>query len=204
MRLPALAAALAALLSACAPQPMVGALGGPAVEFRCPKPGTRAAFSSGRPVVYTGADPADALICLGTNPDGTPFRRVANHFTVTPGTEASIRAGLAPLFPLAPGKTVDFGYIQGYSNDPTKTGQYQEKWTVIGPDTAKVGETDTPTILVTRQVTNHAQYGMIAYRWKLWLDPATGIWVKGEPEFLQGQGSNQVPFQARRIILPAT
>lgn len=175
----------------------------PSQAFHCPNPGTKATFRPrARPVTYNGADPADPMICLVANPNGPPSRRVANYLVPSPAQERAIRDGIAPLFPLLPGKTARFGYIQPYANDRTQTGQFTEEWTVIGPETLQIGGKPVQTIVVTRDVENNQSWGSNGYTWRLWFAPDTGVWVKGEPKLLRGSVTGLRPFMAVTLVAP--
>lgn len=189
-------------LAGCAPTaPQPGDLAG-AVQFQCPKPGTRATYgTSRRPVVFDGADPADPMVCLATNPNGTTARRVGNLQEVPAGQFAAVRDGLAQVFPLAPGRTARFSYFQGYMNDPTKTGQFRETWTTVGPETLQVGGKPVETVVVTRELEDSQPYGSVGIRWKLWYARDSGVWVKGEPTVLRGDATVR-PFAATSIAVP--
>ncbi len=205
---PALAGC-AVLLAGCMTGPIpIGAIpisaadNAPTIGFQCPKPGTAVTYgASSLPVTSAGADPADPLVCLGSGARGAPLRRVANLIEPPPGQERAIRDGLAPLFPIVPGKTAQFGYFQGYRNERTATGQFMEAWTTVGPDTLQIGGKPVPTIVFTRGIENNQRYGTLGIRWRLWFAPESGVWVRGEPTLLRGD-ANPRPFVATSLLVP--
>lgn len=173
-----------------------------AVQFQCPKAGTRVTYgTSRRPVVFNGADPGDPMVCLSSNPNGTSSRRVVNLLEPPAPQAREVHDGLVQVFPLAPGRTARFSYFQGYRNDPTQTGQFRETWTTVGPETLQVGGKPVQTVLVTREVENNQAAGSVGIRWKLWFAPESGLWVKGEPTVLRGDATVR-PFTVSSIVVP--
>lgn len=195
--------ALAAGIAGCAPPPATPPIGPQAaVLFRCPKAGVAVGYNNSEtPVVFSGSDPSDPLICLGTLPNGTKFRQVAG-VAVPPGQERAFRDGLAPLFPVTPGttasSTAEFGYFQSYRNDPA-AGQFRDRWTRLGSETLQIGGKPVKTMLFEREVSNTQSWGSVGIRWRLWLAPDTGVWVRGEPTLLRGDATLR-PFRATSLI----
>ena len=197
----------AAVLAGCtAPPPAVllaAGPQGPAIPFRCPKPGTAVFYGrSSQPVTFADADPADPLVCLGALPGRSQVRRIANYMVAPSSQERAIRDGMAPLFPIVPGKTAEFRYLGTYSNERTLTGEFIERWTTDGSETVQVDGKPVQAVLFTREVSNLQRYGSAATRWRLWYDPGTGVWVRGEPTMLRGETFNARPFQAARVTVP--
>ena len=197
--------AVAAGIAGCAAPPAPPPIGPEAaVPFQCPRAGAAVGYNnSATLVVFSGSDPSDPLICLGTLPDGTKFRRVAG-IAVPPGQERAFRDGLAPLFPTASGtmasSTAEFGYFQSYRNDPA-TGQFRDRWTRLASETLRVGGKPVETTLFEREVNNTQAWGSVGIRWRLWLAPGTGVWVRGEPTLLRGDATLR-PFRATSLIVP--
>lgn len=191
------------LVGGCAtplpPAVMAAGPGQPAagVAFHCPRPGTSVTFNDAdRPVVFTGADPADPFLCLATGPNGVRMRRFANVATAVPGQEAEFRDGLTRLFPLQPGKTVEFGYYNGYANDPTKRDRHNESWTVGQATSLRIGGRTVTVIPVRRTIETIASTNSNAWRWTLYYEPESGVWVRGEPELLRGMVNGLRPYTA--------
>lgn len=188
-------------LAACAgtPAPNSAAETGGTLGLRCPKPGTFASFGrSELRIVYDGADPADPLICLGKYPNGVAFRQVANYLVPPPGQERRVRDGMAAL---RSGDSAQFGYVQGYRNDPTLTGNFFETWTVQGHETLQIGGQPIQTVRVLREVENTQPYGSFGMRWLLWYAPDSGVWVRGDPTLIRGEARLQ-PFLVTKVTVP--
>jgi hypothetical protein len=202
----AIAAALSASLAGCAVPSAMGSAGSvAATPFHCPKPGTAVRFNNAEdPVVFSGFDPADPLICLGRFPNGKAFRRVAAFVVPPSGQERAIRDGLAPLFPIPPSSmasdTAQFGYYQGYRNEPA-TGQFIERWTRIGSETLQIAGKPVETVLFQQEIDNTQSYGSLGIRWRLWFAPESGVWVRGEPKLLRGDARPR-PFLATSLMVP--
>jgi hypothetical protein len=200
--------AMAWTVAGCATPPSAattaGTIAGPApmadVAFHCPKPGTSANFNdSDRPVVFTGADAADPFLCTATGPNGTKMRRYANVASAVRGQETEFREGLAKLFPLRAGKTIEFTYYNGYTNDPTRQDRQNESWTVGQATTLQIGTRIMTVIPVKRTIETIASTNSNAWRWTLYYEPISGVWVRGEPELLRGMVNGLTPYTATAL-----
>ena len=196
---------MAASLCGCAasaPPVVASSSGMTPVAFHCPKPGATATVGTSRlPISFDGADPADPLVCLGKFQNGTAFRRIANLLTPPPGQDRAIRDGIAPLFPIVPGKTAEFSYFQGYTNDRFKTGQFVERWATLGPETLTIAGQPVQTIVFTREVENSQTYGSLGINSRLWFAPDAGVWVRGDTTVVRGQ-SNARSFVVTKLTTP--
>jgi hypothetical protein len=168
------------------------------LAFRCPSAGTRVDIGNGF-LAFSGADPADPLVCLATNSTGQQQRRLYNFWILPLEDEASIRRGFGSLWPLAPGRTASYTFI-GRSGDQN-TFRYAENWRVLRTETLNIGGQPRSTVVMQR-----TQEGMLGNSFlgtdTYWYDTGIGAFIKREISVTRGR-SGGAPFEARSITAPA-
>ena len=117
-------------------------------------------------VTYEGSDPEDPSVCLVRFGDGRKGRSLAGLFTQPAPDEASLRHGLADLFPLAPGRRTSFIWRTPITGSPEEVGVFQESWRVTGERAVRVGRSSRRVWLVEREQRNvSGNESRFAYRY---------------------------------------
>ncbi|PWS35150.1 hypothetical protein DFH01_22845 [Falsiroseomonas bella] len=202
MRQGALAIAAVAMLAGCAQQGPAGpgaTLGTAPPGFACPPAGTNVVRSDGGNITYSGAVPGDPFACAGSL-NGAPQNWLANYYPVPTTDEASLRRGMAALWPLEPGKSVNFSRQIG-----SPDGQLlfvNTTWHVLGPSTLDVGDRSIP-VLVLEQHENVPRMGGYAGVWTLYYDPASRNFVGGDHRVLRGF-SNARNWRVTSLTVPGS
>jgi hypothetical protein len=178
------------------PAPPSPALGG----FACPRAGTELETTRRERIVYSGADPADPLVCQA-DLAGRSLRLIYNFWpagSVDAQSEARIRAGMAALFPLAAGKRSEFGYFGGVG---LTSAQYSETWAVTGEQIVSLPAGQMRVWVIERReevVTG----GVFAARWTYWYAPDALLFVRVAYEHIRGREPADPAWQATRLTLP--
>ena len=192
MRLPALAALVAAtLLAGCDAPPMVQhGPSGPGAEvgtappgFQCPVAGTTIDFGDGRRHSYRGTDPSDPFICIAVTERGVTQHRLGNWFILPTPDVASIRHGFAPLFPLEPGRSADF-IFEAFGPAGNRV-MFRNNWRVVGQRTARISGVDRQVLVLECEVST-AMGGHYAVRWTYAWDIEARSIVAGNIRVLRG------------------
>jgi hypothetical protein len=181
----ALAIAALAVLAGCAQQGTSGpgaTLGTAPTGFQCPPAGTTLTRSDGANIRYTGAALGDPFTCAGTL-NGAPQAWLANYHPVPTTDEASLRRGMAGLWPLEPGKSVNFS--RQISSPDGRLTFVNTTWHVLGPSTLDVGGRSIP-VLVLEQHENVPQMRGYSGVWTRYYDPASRSFVGGDLTVLRG------------------
>ena len=194
------------LLAGCTPQggsnPATGAasVAQPIPGFSCPPPGTAVTYDSGRQTTFQGADPADPALCISTTATGTQQRQLFGFFADGTPSYATIRSGMARLYPLAIGRSADFvtvhtvGAGRGAGLD---TQQYREVFTIRGEERIAVGDQQVDTWVMSRR-----QEGMGGNSFRgtdtFWIDKATGVYLRRMVNETFGQ-TRATPYTATAL-----
>ncbi len=116
-------------------------------------------------MAYLGSDPFDPAVCLLRFRDGGQGRSLAGLLTQPAPDEASLRRGLADLFPLAIGRQTSFFWRVPVAGSPTETGTFQENWRVAGERAMRIGNATRQVWLIEREQQNvSGNEGRFAYR----------------------------------------
>ena len=166
--------------------------------FACPPREASVTYDDGRSLTFTGADPADANICLA-DAGGRPVRLIFGVVEEGPNEGRGHREGMNRLFPARENGNADY---QAIVVSPGSGIQYPygTRWRVLGFEQLQVPAGSFAVVGLERQVTatppNNQQ---ITFRY--WLDQGSGIVVKRQVEVLRGS-SLQRGYQATRLTLP--
>lgn len=142
---------------------------GPVIwEFSCPPAGTKARYTNGRSIVWSGAEPDDSMICLGLE-DGREVRRILALVDAPRDREAAsgYRAGVARLFPARVGSSTSL-FVPGGVNA-------EEVWQIRGVSPVTV---EGRLYRVVRL--NRVQRQLDGTSWQAWdykIDAITGTMI---------------------------
>ena len=169
---------LALLLAACNPQAGPGPVTAapPVPGFACPPAGTVVAFDDGVRSRHLPPDAGDATICVTLRQDGSERR---NHFGVIPPGQpwsADFRAGLAPLFPLAPGRRAEFTF-RDFSGATGQQDTFREVWEVTGEERLRIGGQEVDSWVV-RRVQSRASSPPFSGERIYWVEKRTNAWLR--------------------------
>ena len=177
--------------------------------FTCPKAGITVKFRTASGVewttIYHGADPKDPVICLSTsstetNSDSGERHRLYAWLPIgrlgvvdTP----ELRAALQSFFSGGKG-SVTFRYAAYPSGIGPR--ELEDTLTRTGRDSITIGGQDIETTVV--EWTDKHLLAQRSGTQRLWLDPKTGIFLKGEALTGGQHFSNTDTYQAISIALP--
>ena len=189
-------------LAGCAPG-VTGILSG----VICPPAGTRVDRRGSEDVVYAGSDPYDPAVCLTRGNEHAGTRALAALFTQPAPDEASLRQGLAGLFPLAIGRRTSFIWRAPVAGSSAEIGTFQESWRVTGERAMRVGSATRRVWLVEREQQNvSGNESRFAYRLEVQyaIDKLTGAPLSfGGRAVTRGGSATAVPaWTAASISAP--
>lgn len=171
--------------------------GGASLAFRCPAAGTAIEFTNGA-LTYRGADPTDPVVCLATNAAGQEQRRLYDFWILPIEDEASLRRGVAALWPLRPGSGASYTFI-GRTERQTSS-RYAESWRVLRTETLEIGGSPRNTVVLQRR-----QEGMLGNNFlgtdTFWWDIETGAFLRRDVGVTRDRSSAR-PFEAVSITTP--
>lgn len=166
--------------------------------FRCPPAGLRVVLPEGT-LTHHGPDSADSAVCRATTAAGVNQRLLLNFVPLPIHDEASVRAGLARLWPLEVGKTTDFSFI-GRTRDQS-TFRFAERWRVDRAERITLAGALRDVLVISR-----TQEGMLGNLFlgtqTYWYDPAIGVFLKRDVAVTRGTSSTN-SFEVTAIELPA-
>lgn len=168
------------------------------LSFRCPAPGTAIAFTNGS-LTYSGADPADPVVCLATNAAGQAQRRLYDFWILPIEDEGSIRRGFAALWPLSPERGASYTFTG--RSERNNTHRYAVTWRVLRTETLEIGGSPRNTVVLQRR-----QEGMLGNHFlgtdTFWFDVDIGAFVKRDVGVTRDRSGGR-PFEALSIAAPA-
>jgi hypothetical protein len=169
-----------------------------AAGFTCPNAGTVAQYQFGR-VQYQGAAQSDPYLCALVNIYGKNVPLLFNFYGARASDYSTIENALVPLFAKQI-KSASFVFQSTLNNGHELT----ETWTFLRTEeiTLSGRNISTDVLELRRQRKLGHSYD---FRWTLWFDPVTGIWIKRELTAmtpLTGQGITPSEGQLVSITVP--
>ena len=155
-------------------------------DFRCPKPGTLVTFSTGSVTRYTGTEPGNPLLCKGVFGDQNPLQRVFNYWNASPSVLADVMPAMAQLFPAEKNKTAHFVFYGSPIGSANLSQRYLENWRVLGGEQVRLGSRSVHTIVFERETAGTDGSNMSLMRYKLWLAPELGVWLRSDAVSVRG------------------
>lgn len=173
----------------------------------CPGFGVRVARRDSPDVLYAGADPRDAAVCLTASEDGQEGRFIAGLITQPAADEASLRQGLANLFPLAPGRRTSFIWRTPIAGSSGDVGTFQETWRVAGERGLWIDGTERRVWILDRDQRNvSGNESRFAYRYEIryTIDRTTGapLSFSGRSMTRNGRAMPVPAWIATSILVP--
>lgn len=180
-------------LAACNPMPagMTEAIQDPSpfepLTFACPPSGTTVTHWNARPLIYAGPA-SDPEVCLVRGMTRTEQRLflVLGAPDAAPALqgEATMRAALRALWPLAPMKTVEFT-ITDAPRFGTRLAVVRERWRVLKAETVMLSREPRPSVVVERsrvQLPDQSPHTI----WTYWIDRETRAVLRTDMRVVRG------------------
>lgn len=168
--------------------------------FECPPSGTVVQFGANRRR-YTGSDPADPLVCNFTATNAgreTSGQMLANLVFLPTQDDAVIRAGLAQLWPLTPGKRVS--YTHNARNNDGSNFQLRQDLRVVGTRRMSIAGAERDVIVIENDRQNPNWTGYFV-TWTFYYDPESRSMLGGDINVVRGS-DRSTNWRASGVTLP--
>lgn len=173
------------------------AVGQPVPGYACPPVGTTVTFGEAGSTTHQSADPSDPAICLSINAAGTLQRRIFGFYATGTQSDAAIRAGMQPLYPMAIGRRAAFDAFFTASRGGT-TEQYRDSFEVQGEERIAVGDQQVDA-WVLRRVQQGTGNNTFSTEETYWVDKATGAFLRRVIGQTVGAASQARGYQAAAL-----
>lgn len=168
--------------------------------FAYPEPESRVTWDDGRSLVFGGADPADAGICLGQS--GSAAVRLACGMVEATNSEGSgHRPGMASLFPAKTEAKASYTATVSYPGSGIQY-PFETRWRVVGFEPLEVPAGKFDTVMLERMVNGTGANATQTYTVRYWLEGVSGILIQRKVEPGRGGSSLLRNLQATSLTLP--
>ncbi len=168
--------------------------------FACPEPESRVTWDDGRSLVFRGADPADAGLCLADA--GTTRLRLTWGLVEATNSEGSGHGpGMASLFPARTGTNASYAATVSYPGSGIRY-PFETRWRVAAFEPLVVPAGRFDAVVLERMVNGTGANAAQTYTVRYWLDGVSGILLQRKVELGRGGSSLLRNLQATAVTLP--
>lgn len=167
--------------------------------FACPEAESRVTWDDGRSLVFGGADPADAGICLA-HAGSAAVRLTWGVVEATNSEGNGHRPGMASLFPAKTGANASYTATVSYPGSGIQY-PFETRWRVVGFEPLEVPAGKFDTVVLERTVNGTGANSAQAYTVRYWLEGVSGVLLRRKVELGRGGTSLLRNLQATSLTL---